>query len=180
MRRLAPLAFVVVALSACGGDELEPAAGPTTTMEPTTEPAPPPPEPATTERAAAPAALPGLPAWTAGYRTWTKLTRSPLPPRDPDPHLGTKTVYASKPARGGRFPAGTMIVKEAFRPGKDFIGLIATMRKQKNADPDHNDWVFVEWTRDSKAEPFGELARDDVCWTCHMDAADRDYVFTNR
>lgn len=177
MRRLLPLALVV-ALAACGGDEVEPAAEPVATSTDVTTTAPPSTGAATTT---APAArpLPGLPAWTAGYRGWTKVTDAPLPPRDSDPHLGTKTVYASKPADGGTFPAGTMIVKEAFRPGKDFVGLIATMRKEPGADPEHADWVFVEWTRDEPDDAFEEQARDAVCWSCHMDAADRDYVFTN-
>jgi hypothetical protein len=70
------------------------------------------------------------------------------------------------------------VVKEATRPGKDFIGLLATMRKQKGADPEHNDWVFVEYTRDGVNEPFSELARGTVCWSCHAGAAESDYVFT--
>ena len=144
MKRLAPLALVALALAACGGDELEPSAAPETTAPVTTQAAPPSPPPAAT----APQPLPGLPAWTAGYRRWTKLTKTPLPPRDADPHLGTKTVYASK-AAGNAFPPGTVIVKEALRPGRDFVGLIATMRKVKGADPEHGDWVFVEWARDS-------------------------------
>ena len=175
VRRLAFL--LLLALASCGSEEPGPTAAPpaatstATTAEGTTT------APATRSRAAE--ALPGLPPWTAGYREWTRLTDEPLPPRDADPHLGTKTVYASKPATGGTFPADTVIVKEAFRPGKDFIGLIATMRKEPGADPEHGDWVFVEWARDAEDEAFTELARDAVCWTCHMGVADRDYVFTN-
>lgn len=180
MKRLVLLVFVL-ALGACGGAEPEPAAEPTTAAEPspttTAE------TPTTTARKPKPKpaakALPGLPAWTAGYQEWTKITDAPLPPRDADPHLGTKTVYTSKPAAGGTFPEGTLIVKEAFRPGKDFIGLIATMRKEPGADPEHADWVFIEWTREGPNDAFSEQARDAVCWSCHMGAADRDYVFTN-
>src|ERR671914_48140 len=50
----------------------------------------------------------------------------------------------------------------AERPGKDFIGLVATMRKIEGADPEHNDWVFVEWARESADEPFTELASGQV------------------
>lgn len=148
--------------------------GPTTSREApgTTETAPP-------EKPKA-KALPGLPAWTAGYRGWTKLNAEPLAPRDSDPHLGTKNVFASKPAQDGVFPVGTIIVKEGFRPGKDFIGLIATMRKIEGADPEHDDWVWVEWARDEASDRLTELARDGVCWSCHVGAEDKDYVFTNR
>ena len=56
--------------------------------------------------------LPGLPAWTAGYKGWFKVNRVPIPPRrSRDAHAGTKNVYASKRARAGRYPYGTVIVK---------------------------------------------------------------------
>ena len=77
-----------------------------------------------------------------------------------------------------QFPNGTIVVKEAMRPGADFIGLIATMRKRQGADPAHNDWVFVEYTRDAPDARFQEIASGSVCWSCHMGALDLDYVFT--
>jgi hypothetical protein len=124
-------------------------------------------------------APPGAPEFIAGYKDWTKLNDQPIGPRDSDPHLGTKNIYVSEtPRANGRFPNRTIVVKEATRPGKDFIGLLATMRKQKGADPEHNDWVFVEYTRDAANEPFSELARGTVCWSCHVGAAESDYVFT--
>jgi hypothetical protein len=138
------------------------------------------PEPSTTEPAPpAPKAPPGAPDYVAGYRDWVKLNDAPIPPRDADPHNGTKNVYASKDRRpNGRFPYGTIVVKDASRPGTDFIGLIAVMRKERGADPAHNDWVFVEYTRDAPNERFEKIAAGSVCWTCHMGALESDYVFT--
>jgi hypothetical protein len=176
----------LVAAPACGG-ESEPAADPatsedapatttepetmtgdTTTGETTTEAEPPPPE-----------APPGVPAYVAGYRDWAKLNRAPIPPRTDDPHEGTKNVFASRERRpNGRFPFGTIVVKEASRPGRDFIGLIAIMRKERGTDPAHNDWRFVEYTREARGERFQEIARGAVCWSCHVAALDEDYVFT--
>ena len=78
----------------------------------------------------------------------------------------------------GRYPADTIVVKDAVRPGADFIGLIAIMRKEPGADPAHRNWVFVEYTRDARDEPFQEVASGAVCWSCHMGALDNDYVFT--
>jgi hypothetical protein len=189
VRRLVLLALVSVAgaVSACGGDE-DPAAGPTTseaappatttdetttaeqtTSETTTEAEPPPP----------PEAPPGAPRFVAGYRSWVKLNDEPIPPRESDPHNGTKNVYASKARRpNGRFPAGTIVVKEASRPGKDFIGLLATMRKEPGADPAHRNWVFVEYARESRNQRFQEIGRGTVCWSCHIGALENDYVFT--
>jgi hypothetical protein len=125
-------------------------------------------------------ALPGLPPELAGYETWPKLNAEPIPPRDSDPHLATKEVYASFDAVDGVFPEGTIVVKEGVRPGKDFVGLIATMRKELGANPDHNDWVFVEWAREAADEPFSVLAEGAVCSSCHLQARSTDYVFTQR
>jgi Cytochrome P460 len=107
------------------------------------------------------------------------LNRKPIPPRESgDAHSGTKNVYASKKRRpSGSFPNGTILVKEAVRPGKDFIGLIAIMRKERGLDRDHNDWRFVEYTRDSAGARFAETASGSVCWTCHMGAQQTDYAW---
>jgi hypothetical protein len=187
LTRIVALAAVLLALAACGGDPEPPpppAAAPEpqtttapettteaqTTAETTTEAAPPPPTPK---------APPGVPGFVAGYRDWAKLNGAPIPPRDSDPHYGTKDVFASKERlANGRFPVGTVVVKEATRPGADFIGLIAIMRKQRGADPEHNDWVFVEYTREAADATFGEQAAGAVCWSCHVGARDLDYVFT--
>lgn len=176
--RLALVVLLVAAfVPACGSDEEAsppPPAPAATSPETVTTP---PEVPGTTTEVPAP--LPGLPKSIAGYREWIKLNKASIAPRDSDPHLGTKEVYASKKMRSnGLFPNGTIIVKEATRPGKDFLGLIAVMRKQRGADPAHNDWLFVEYTRDSRREPFAELASGAVCYGCHVGAAETDYVFT--
>jgi hypothetical protein len=126
------------------------------------------------------APLPGLPKHTAGYATWTKLNRKPIPPRSSDPHEGTKNVYTNKAAGKGRYPAGTVIVKEAVRPGTKFVGLIAVMRKLPGSNPRHNDWQMIEYVRGTKSARFQELARGDVCYACHVGARKNDYVFTRR
>lgn len=175
-RSLLTTAFVL-AVAACGG-ESESAPEPPTASEPVTSTEPAPPTTETTARPK-PKPLPGLPRYTAGYEDWVKLTRKPIPPRaSGDAHLGTKTIYSSKPPRGNAdFSDGTIIVKEAVRPGKDFLGLIAVMRKEQGADPAHNDWRFVEFTRDDRRDRFSETASGAICWTCHMGAAKTDYVW---
>ena len=178
--RIATLVVYLVAMSlaACGGSD--PEAAPTTPAADTTTPTettstPPPPPGTTTEL---PASLPGLPKKIAGYEAWTKLNDAPLPPRDSDPHLSTKNVYASKEIRAnGRFPNGTIIVKAGVAPGKDFVTLVALMQKERGADPAHNDWIFVEYTRGNKNQPFTELASGAVCYSCHVGAESTDYVW---
>jgi Cytochrome P460 len=183
-RLLAPLLVVFAFVSACGGST---SAGPGPASTPASTPSATSTEPATTrtgrsegeKRAKKAKPLPGLPGYTAGFLSWPKLNRKPIPPRDADAHLGTKNVFVSRPARADRrFPNGTLVVKEAVRPGKDFVGLVAVMRKVRGFDPDHRDWMFVEYTRESASAPFTETASGRVCWSCHMGAADSDYVWT--
>jgi hypothetical protein len=188
--RLLLAALATLVLAACGGGADETAAPAEAAPAPTAlepEPVPestPGSEPETAEQEQEPEpepepkALPGLPGELAGYETWTKLNARPIPPRDADPHSGTKNVYASERAAGGTYPDGAIVVKEAIRPGKDFVGLVAMMRKERGAQPDHNDWVWIEWVRDGPSESFRVQARDAVCYGCHVGARATDYVFT--
>ena len=143
-------------------------------------------EPVQPEEPAA-VALPGLPADVAGYTQWLKLNAAPIPPvPGGDPHNGTKNVYVNQTrdtiAPNGTqqfpYPDGSIVVKDAIRPGKDYIGLIAIMRKKDGVDPDHNDWEFIEYVRNAADDEFRVIAKDGVCWGCHARVKDIDYVFT--
>ena len=132
-------------------------------------------------------ALPGLPEDVAGYERWLKLNAEPIPPvPGGDPHNGTKNVYVNQtrgtiaPAGEQQFPYpdGSIVVKEAYRPDKDYVGLIAIMRKKAGTDPDHNDWKFVEYTRNGPDAEFKLAFQDGTCWGCHARVEDIDYVFT--
>lgn len=131
-------------------------------------------------------ALPGLPAYTAGFEQWLRLNRRPIPPRSSDPHYGTKNVYVNRTraqlAPRGRqrypYPYGTIVVKSARRPGQSFVSLVAVMRKMRGANRAHNDWVMVEYTRSRAGARFSRLAQGGICTSCHMQARRRDYVFT--
>lgn len=186
--RLLALPALSAALVACGG-ESEPASEPQPSAT-TTEQAPPPTtteqEETTTEegptttqqRPPRPKPLPGLPRYTAGFDTWIRLSAGAIPPRESgDAHLGTKRVWTTERRKGDRYPNGTIIVKSALRPGKDFIGLVAIMRKRPGFDPEHNNWEFVEYTRESAGARFGLTASGTVCWNCHVGAVDTDYVW---
>jgi hypothetical protein len=123
--------------------------------------------------------LPGLPAWTAGYRSWTRINRRPIPPRPSgDAHRGTKNVYASRRIRNGRYPFGTVVVKEVRRDR--FVAVVAAMRKRRGFAPRNNDWQMIEWSRGSRSGRFGLLAQGQICYACHVGAKRNDYVFTRR
>ena len=133
-----------------------------------------------------PAALPGLPDDIAGYDQWLKLNAKPIPPAEGgDPHRGTKNVYVNqtreKIAPNGEqkfpYPDGTIVVKEATRPGKDFIGLVAVMWKEAGKHPDAGDWRFEEYLRGAPDEEFDLAFQGGVCTGCHSGAAATDFVF---
>ena len=136
---------------------------------------------ATLAQGGSPAArpLPGLPAYTAGYTSWVKLNRRPIPPRPSgDAHPGTKDVYASRPIRDNRYPAGTVIVKEIRRGG--VVTVVAVMRKIRGFSPRNNDWEMIEYSRSSARARFGVLAQGRICYACHDAARRNDFVFTRR
>lgn len=142
-------------------------------------------EPVTPEEPAV--ALPGLPEDVAGYEGWLKLNAVPIPPAEGgDPHLGTKNVYVNQTretlAPDGEqqfpYPDGSIVIKEAYRPNRDYVGLIAIMRKKAGADPEHNDWEFIEYTRNAPDTEFRVIASGRICWGCHARVEDIDYVFT--
>ncbi len=132
-------------------------------------------------------ALPGLPDDVAGYEKWLKINAEPIPPvPGRDPHDGTKNVYVNQSqdtiAPDGEqqfpYPDGSIVVKEAYRPDKDYVGLIAIMRKIAGSNPDHNDWEFIEYTRGKQDDDFKVIASGGLCSNCHVQAEDTDYVFT--
>ncbi len=113
-----------------------------------------------------------------------KLNAEPIAPNEVgDPHLGTKDVFASREAdrlsEGLSYPDGTIIVKHATRPDRDFTGLVAIMRKIAGFDPASNDWEFVEYARNGPDDAFSILASGNVCSSCHMGAAATDYVWVH-
>lgn len=124
-------------------------------------------------------ALPGLPGYTSGYKSWFRINRKPIPPRPSgDAHFGRKQVYASKRSRGGRYPVGTVIVKEVTRGG--VVSVVAVMRKIRGFSPRNNDWQMIEYSRSSARSRFAVLAQGQICYACHVQARKNDYVFTRR
>ena len=174
MKRTALLAALFLLFNACGSNEpqVEPNGGePTDPNGPVVQPSEP---------------LPGLPESTAGFDSWLKMNAEPIPPKPSDPHRGTKDVFINQTreaiAPGGEnqypYPDGTIIVKSAVRPGKDFVGLVAIMTKKKGTNPNHNDWEFIEYLRDNADTPFRKAFEGRLCENCHVKAADTDYSFT--
>ena len=170
-----------------GGQMPEPPAQPQPVeQQPQPQPEPPRVEQMPQPEPEPPAALPGLPDDTAGYDQWLKLNAQPIPPVPGfDPHRGTKNVYVNQTreviAPNGQqqfpYPDGAIVVKEAVRPDKDFIGLVAVMWKEAGTNPAFGDWRFEEYTRNAPDAEFRLIASGAACSGCHSGAAATDFVF---
>jgi len=130
------------------------------------------------------AGLPGAPRFVSGYRKWLKINRKPIPNSPSTAHpVDLKDVFVNRKTfpRSARFrlPYGTILVKEGRKSNGEVV-LLATMRKVKGADPKHNDWVWIEYSRSSASDRFSVLAKGAICWGCHQGVAQRDYVWTKR
>lgn len=123
-----------------------------------------------------------LPGDIAGYERWTVLRASGLPADGP--HPGTKQVYVNAIGAGKTppFPDGTLIVKSGVRDG--FVHLVALMRKVPGKYPEANGWYFEEFLRDRADGPFrlafGGPSGQGLCFGCHLQAKDVDFVFSLR
>ncbi|MBA2332274.1 MAG: cytochrome P460 family protein [Actinobacteria bacterium] len=120
----------------------------------------------------------GIPAYVNGYAKWPKLNAKPIRGGSPA-HQGTKQVYASKRKTGANYPLGAIIVKTATPPGKQWLSLIATMRKIRGTT--NGGWRWEEFTRSSPTARFTKIAfPESGCAACHMQAKANDDVFTRR
>jgi hypothetical protein len=120
----------------------------------------------------------GLPAYVNGYAKWPRLYAKPIAGGS-SAHQGTKNVYASKRKAGARHPVGTIVVKVARAPGKQWLSLVATMRKV--AGTRNGGWRWEEFTRSSPTARFSKVQfPESSCAACHAQAKRNDYVFTKR
>jgi hypothetical protein len=116
----------------------------------------------------------GLPAYTNGYASWTKLNKKPFRRTGPlsSAHSGLKNVYASRRKSGKAYPNGTVIVKTIVEPGATYVGQLAVMRKVAGR------WRFIEYERTGLRARYTVLAQGQLCLDCHVQARANDYVFT--
>ena len=120
----------------------------------------------------------GIPSYVDGYAKWPKLNAKPIRGGSPA-HQGTKQVYASKRKTGTNYPLGTIVVKTATPPGKQWLSLVATMRKIRGTT--NGGWRWEEFTRSSPTARFTKIAfPESGCAACHMQAKSNDDVFTRR
>ena len=79
------------------------------------------------------------------------------------------------------YPAGTIVVKEAFadKDGAkgDLASITVMIKRGDNYDPDNGNWEYMML---SPAYDVAAQGKVDMCIGCHAVAKDKDWVFNNR
>ena len=98
-----------------------------------------------------------------------------------EPHGMLLTTYVnSKAAAGledgrlGDLPAGSIVVKENYKPDGTLVAVTVMMRVPEY-NPDHQDWLFAKYGVDGAAEAFGRVP---MCQSCHSAAESGAYLDT--
>jgi len=135
-----------------------------------------------------------------GYREWV-FVGTPLTPNDmnngraafPEFH----SVYIHPDAweewkRSGRFPDGTIFVKELIGVGSkqaasgagyfmgEFIGLEATIKSEEHFPDDPGHWGYFSFSSPDERSLLPRAAAQPIanCNSCHQASAQEDWVFT--
>jgi hypothetical protein len=105
-----------------------------------------------------------------------RLSAQAIPPHESgNAHLGTKRVWTSDRRKGDRYR------REGHRQVRSAAGERLRRPRGDHArrgfDPEHNEWEFVEYTRETANARFALTASGTVCWSCHVGTVETDYVW---
>jgi hypothetical protein len=128
----------------------------------------------------------------ADFQSWQLAAQN----QGPDPALGdahsgndstvTRYIYFkdSQTSSGGKYPLGTIIVKESKNPDMSLHQLTAMVKRGNKFNPDHGDWEWFILAPDGKialdgdGNPIrGADLMGGMCYGCHSTAT-TDYVFS--
>lgn len=151
IRRIAPLAPLVLFAAACGGG------------------------PSNEELADE------LWAAVDGYESWSQVSPWDGVQPSESVHGDYVQIWFNGTATadfGGTIGDGGISVKKAYgaADGSDPVGVITVMYKVDGYDPDNGDWFYARYTDDGVAEVTG--GAETPCAACHVGAAADDYLFT--
>lgn len=124
------------------------------------------------------------------FQSWTLVAQN----QGPDPALGpahqgndstvTRYIYFKDNASrvNGKYPLGTVIVKESYNPDQSILERTAMVKRGNNFDADNNDWEWFMLAPDGNILVGGDgkpvRGAIGMCTGCHTQAADIDYAFS--
>jgi ketosteroid isomerase-like protein len=127
------------------------------------------------------------------FRSWTLVTTHQGPSASlGEAHQGnnadaTRTVYFKnnqERASDGRFPVGTLVVKETRDAAGNTIEVTAMVKRGNNFNPDHNDWEWFMLNADGTIKMDagmtmrGANLMDGMCGACHTQVKSEDFIFS--
>ena len=129
----------------------------------------------------------------SGFQSWTLVAQN----QGPDPALGaahagndstvTRYIYFKDDASrvDGKYPVGTIIVKEAYNPDNTVHQFTALAKRGNNFNPSANDWEWFILAGDGQiaVDTAGNQMRGanlmgGACTGCHSQASNIDFVFS--
>lgn len=84
----------------------------------------------------------------------------------------------------GKYPTGTLIVKHSYNSDKSVEVFTALAKRGNGFNPKGNDWEFFMLNPDGSILVDGGMTArganlmDGMCYSCHLQAADHDFVFS--
>ena len=79
--------------------------------------------------------------------------------------------------QGGKFPVGSVIVKEVYTSLNGEIKEYAVMRKESNSSLSAGGYVWAEFENDGKVK-YSAAEKGEACVSCHQSSNNRDFVRT--
>lgn len=128
-----------------------------------------------------------------GFRSWTEVAMHDGPSASlGEAHQGnnadaTRTVYFKNNqsrASDGRFPVGTLVVKNTRDAAGNTIEVTAMVKRGNNFNPDHNDWEWFMLNPDGTIKVDagmtlrGAKLMDGMCGACHSQKKSADFIFS--
>ena len=91
-----------------------------------------------------------------------------------------------KPSKFKQYPVGTMLAKEGYsshkgKPGEPTF-LVIMKKREKGYDPASGNWEYMQFAPDGTTMLRGKGSEPTIaklCSGCHINVADRDYIFSS-
>jgi len=114
-----------------------------------------------------------------GHRDWGFFSGHEGVNEGKSPHGKYIAVYINDVASSNQTnpPFGSILVKENYKTtDESTLTNLTVMKRVEGYDPENGDWFWARYTKDGELTHSGKVS---MCFDCHFDADDDDFVFLN-